>query len=85
MDKSELFMHPVDREEVPDYYDVIKEPMCWSQIDNNIEQMGYLSTEAFKVGNGYGVPNRSATSCLYLTTQCRTTSPRPRSTAPRRG
>jgi NuA3 HAT complex component NTO1 len=49
MDRSELFLHPVSKEEVPDYYDVIKEPMTWTQIEERLDKMMYLSTDAFKV------------------------------------
>lgn len=53
MDRSELFLHPVSKEEVPDYYDVIKEPMTWTQIEEKLDKMMYLTTEAFKVCGRY--------------------------------
>jgi NuA3 HAT complex component NTO1 len=49
MDRQDLFLHFVSRVEVPDYYEVIKEPMCWTLIDEKIEQNEYRRIEDFKV------------------------------------
>jgi NuA3 HAT complex component NTO1 len=49
MDRQDLFLHFVSRVEVPDYYEVIKEPMCWTVIDEKIEQNEYRRIEDFKV------------------------------------
>ena len=49
MDRQDLFLHFVSRVEVPDYYEVIKEPMCWTLIDERIEQNEYRRIEDFKV------------------------------------
>jgi NuA3 HAT complex component NTO1 len=49
MDRQELFLHYVNRAEVPDYYTVIKEPMCWMAIDEKIERNEYRLVEDFKV------------------------------------
>lgn len=51
MDRQELFLHYVSRSEVPDYYTVIKEPMCWTAIDERIERHAYRRVEEFKVGD----------------------------------
>lgn len=49
MDRGELFLHPVNKAEVPDYFNVIKEPMCWLFIDEKLEKNEYLRVAAFKV------------------------------------
>jgi len=49
MDRQDLFLHFVSRVEVPDYYEVIKEPMCWTLIDEKIEQNEYRRVADFKV------------------------------------
>lgn len=49
MDRTELFLNPVLRSEVPDYFDVIKEPMCWLYIDEKLEKRSYRNTADFKV------------------------------------
>jgi len=49
MDRQDLFLHFVSRAEVPDYYEVIKEPMCWTLIDEKIEQNEYRRIKDFKV------------------------------------
>lgn len=49
MDRQELFTHPVNRVEVPDYYEIIKEPMCWLAIDEKLEKNGYRNMADFKV------------------------------------
>lgn len=51
MDKQDMFLHFVSRVDVPDYYEVIKEPMCWMSIDEKIEQNSYRRIEDFKVGH----------------------------------
>jgi NuA3 HAT complex component NTO1 len=49
MDRQELFLHPVSRAEVPDYFDIIKEPMSWLQMDEKIEKTAYRHVADFKV------------------------------------
>lgn len=49
MDKGELFMHPVNRAQVPDYYDVIKSPMSWLQIEEKLDKNAYREVGDFKV------------------------------------
>lgn len=49
MDRQELFLHHVNRLEVPDYYQVIKHPMCWSSIDDKLEANEYRFVHEFKV------------------------------------
>jgi NuA3 HAT complex component NTO1 len=49
MDRQELFLHPVSRAEVPDYFDIIKEPMSWLQMDEKIEKTAYRQVADFKV------------------------------------
>ncbi|ORY33154.1 hypothetical protein BCR39DRAFT_521494 [Naematelia encephala] len=48
MDRNELFVHPVNRAEVPDYFEVIKEPMCWLYIDEKLEKNDYSHVSQFK-------------------------------------
>lgn len=52
MDRGELFLQPVTLEEAPDYYDVIKEPMSWTQIDAKLKSVKYLNVADFKVSQG---------------------------------
>lgn len=49
MDRQQLFLNFVNRADVPDYYQVIKEPMCWTAIDNKLEHNEYRHVEEFKV------------------------------------
>lgn len=49
MDRQDLFLHPVNPSEVPDYFTVIKEPMCWSFIDDKLETNQYSNVEDFVV------------------------------------
>ena len=48
MDRQELFLHPVNKAEVPDYFEVVKQPMCWLFIDDKIEKNSYQNLEEFK-------------------------------------
>lgn len=47
MDRQDLFLHHVNRAEVPDYYQVIKDPMCWTAIDTKLEKNEYRRLEDF--------------------------------------
>ena len=49
MDKNDYFKNPVSKIEVPDYFDVIKEPMCWNVIDSRLDGHQYWDVAAFKV------------------------------------
>jgi len=49
-DKHEYFKNPVSRIEVPDYYERIKKPMCWSVIEGKLERHEYWDLQTFKVG-----------------------------------
>jgi hypothetical protein len=48
-DKNEYFKNPVSRIEVPDYYEKIKKPMCWSVIEGKLERYEYWDLQTFKV------------------------------------
>lgn len=48
-DRQEYFKSPVTKHEVPDYYDIIKEPMCWDTIDKKLDSHEYLDLAQFKV------------------------------------
>lgn len=49
MDRGELFLHPVNRAEVPDYFDVVKEPMCWLWIEEKLDKTTYHNVAEFRV------------------------------------
>ena len=49
-DRNEYFKNPVSRAEVPDYYEKIKKPMCWSVIEGKLERHQYWDLQTFKVG-----------------------------------
>jgi NuA3 HAT complex component NTO1 len=48
-DKNHIFRDPVSKVEVPDYFDIIKDPMSWSVIDAKLDKHEYWSLQAFKV------------------------------------
>jgi hypothetical protein len=47
-DKNNYFQHPVSRELAPDYFDVIKRPMCWQTIEDKLERHQYWDTQVFR-------------------------------------
>lgn len=49
MDKYQIFHEPVNAEEVPDYYDVIKHPMSFSQMRGKLKSGAYKSIQQFAV------------------------------------
>ncbi|KAI6149699.1 PHD-zinc-finger like domain-containing protein [Pisolithus tinctorius] len=48
LDRNGLFKHPVSKIEVPDYYDVVKNPMSWDIIDAKLDHHEYWDLGAFK-------------------------------------
>ncbi|CAO1621045.1 unnamed protein product [Parajaminaea phylloscopi] len=46
-DRNNLFLSPVSRSEVPDYYDIIKEPMEWASIAGKITDYRYETVDEF--------------------------------------
>ncbi|KAN0064918.1 hypothetical protein ACQY0O_001975 [Thecaphora frezii] len=48
LDRTHFFAAPVSRTEVPDYYDVIKEPMDWTTMREKLQQKAYRSVQEFK-------------------------------------
>lgn len=49
MDKKEFFKHPVPLELAPDYYDVIKEPMSFSDVQDKLALHRYSTIDEFEV------------------------------------
>ncbi|KAJ7876249.1 hypothetical protein B0H13DRAFT_1893737 [Mycena leptocephala] len=47
-DRSEYFKLPVSKKEVPDYFDVVKNPMSWSQIEYKLDNHQYWDIQSFK-------------------------------------
>ncbi|OCF54561.1 hypothetical protein L486_08112 [Kwoniella mangroviensis CBS 10435] len=48
LDRQSLYLHPVNRAEAPDYFEIIKEPMCWLWIDEKLEKNEYVDLADFK-------------------------------------
>ena len=48
-DKKDHFKNPVSKNDVPDYFDIIKNPMCWTMIDAKINKFEYWDFQAFRV------------------------------------
>ena len=48
-DNRDYFLYPVSKAEVPDYYDIITRPMCWSVIDKKLTAHSYMDLQDFKV------------------------------------
>ena len=46
-DRQGLFLEPVDRAAVPDYYDVVKNPMNWATISDKVHEGKYQSIDDF--------------------------------------
>jgi Bromodomain len=49
LDKDDLFMHLVAKDEAPDYYDVIKQPMSWTVIREKMTDRKYETVAEFEV------------------------------------
>jgi NuA3 HAT complex component NTO1 len=49
LDREDLFQNLVSKEDAPDYYDVVKQPMSWSAMRNRMSERRYESVEEFEV------------------------------------
>jgi len=63
LDKDDLFIHLVAKDEAPDYYDVIKQPMSWTIIREKMTDRKYESVAEFETDLNLIVDN----SVLYNT------------------
>ncbi|KAH9479291.1 Peregrin [Psilocybe cubensis] len=48
LDKDDYFKNPVSKSDVPDYYEIIKHPMCWTIIDAKLDQHQYWNLDEFR-------------------------------------
>ncbi|KAG6889771.1 hypothetical protein C0995_014698 [Termitomyces sp. Mi166 len=48
LDRQEYFKNPVSRAEVPDYFDIVDNPMCWVMIEAKLDKHEYWDMDAFK-------------------------------------
>ncbi|KAL0579001.1 hypothetical protein V5O48_002996 [Marasmius crinis-equi] len=48
MDRNDYFKNPVNKTEVPDYFEIVKQPMCWSFIDGKLDRHQYWDLDEFK-------------------------------------
>jgi hypothetical protein len=48
-DRQGFFKNPISKSQVPDYFDVIQQPMWWSAIDEKLDRHEYWDINAFKV------------------------------------
>ncbi|EMD39343.1 hypothetical protein CERSUDRAFT_112983 [Gelatoporia subvermispora B] len=48
LDRQDYFRNPVSKVDVPDYYDIIRHPMCWSVIDRKLDNHEYLDLQELK-------------------------------------
>lgn len=49
LDKDDLFLQLVSREDAPDYYDIVKEPMSWTIMREKMTDRRYETVSAFEV------------------------------------
>lgn len=49
LDKQDFFKNPVSKHLVPDYYDIVAKPMCWSTIEAKLDRHEYWDVQAFRV------------------------------------
>ncbi|KNZ74979.1 Peregrin [Termitomyces sp. J132] len=48
LDRQEYFRNPVSRVEVPDYFDIVQNPMCWVMIEAKLDKHQYWDVDVFK-------------------------------------
>lgn len=42
------FQNPVSKLHLPDYFDIIKKPMCWKFIQEKLDRHEYWDVQSFK-------------------------------------
>ena len=45
----DFFKNPVNKNEVPDYFDIVLNPMCWSMIEDRLDKHEYWDVKSFRV------------------------------------
>jgi Bromodomain len=65
-DPSKLFHRSVNKRHVPDYYDIIKEPMALSILKQKINKREYTKFEQFV--RDCALVSASSSTCLILST-----------------
>ncbi|KAH8110728.1 hypothetical protein DFH11DRAFT_1618277 [Phellopilus nigrolimitatus] len=48
LDRYDFFKNPVSKMDVPDYFDVVKKPMCWKTIDGKLDANEYWNIKDFQ-------------------------------------
>ncbi|KAJ7230518.1 bromodomain and PHD finger-containing protein 3, partial [Mycena pura] len=48
LDRNDYFKSPVNKNDVPDYFDVVKNPMSWSDIEHKLDNYVYWDIQSFK-------------------------------------
>ena len=48
LDRNKFYLNPVREDEVEDYYEIIKKPMCFNMIKRKVEMGCYETIESFK-------------------------------------
>jgi Bromodomain len=48
-DRHDYFKNPVSKNDVPDYFEVVLNPMCWSMIEDRLDKHEYWDLQGFKV------------------------------------
>lgn len=51
IDTKKIFAFPVDSEQVPDYYEIVKKPMDFSKIQAKIDACAYRSLKQFEASS----------------------------------
>ncbi|KAJ7636157.1 PHD-zinc-finger like domain-containing protein [Mycena polygramma] len=48
LDRNDYFKLPVNKKDVPDYFDIVKKPMSWSEIESKLDDYQYWDIQCFK-------------------------------------
>lgn len=49
IDRNDYFRNPVSKSDVPDYFEIVTNPMCWTEIDAKLDKHLYWDLQAFRV------------------------------------
>ncbi|KAJ7156890.1 bromodomain and PHD finger-containing protein 3 [Mycena crocata] len=48
VDRQDYFKNPVSKKDVPDYFDIVQNPMSWSNIESKLDNYQYWDIQSFK-------------------------------------
>lgn len=67
LDPRQLFLKPVSKADVPDYFDIVKHPMDWEAMEAKLDRNAYMNPDDFEVSHrGQPIRFRHILTCSIV-------------------